>query len=298
MEENKLAEEKRFIESIDFTQQARYRCEQISLAKVDGTVTANGSQKFQYLIDLGKDKEFGKVKLEEHYYNFSPAVVNKSFEMVSENEKLKHNVVFSLNENGEFDKILNKAHLERDWIFFREGNLQNLEFIDFVKSNNPEVYEEIVNAGNKQFSEDYDLGFEYRANLFYFMLFDNHLINDPPNVFPVKEIEFTSLLFPNIFVPLKFNTDVVEENEETISISRKGNLIPNEEFISLTKESYKRIYQPHIQYEFSEYKIEFIVNLTYDRYTRVVKNGECSIEEEILNNVENVCSFNMKKVKN
>ena len=177
MDENKLAEEAKFIESLNLSRQARYRCEQVSLAKVDGIVTADGNQKFQYLVDSDSGRKFGKVKLEEHFYDFNPAVINKSFEMVSENEKIKHNVVFSINEVGEFDKILNRAHLERDWIFFREGDFQNLEFIEQVKSSNPEVYKELVDSGNRQFSESYDLGFEYRANLFYLMLFDNHLTN-------------------------------------------------------------------------------------------------------------------------
>lgn len=297
MDENKLAEEKQLIDDLHFTHQARYRCEQVSLSKIDGTVTANGNQKLQYLVDFGSHKKFAKVKLEEHIYDFSPAVINKSFEMISANEKVKHNVVFSLNEVGEFDKILNKAHLEQDWIFFREGNFQNLEFVEHLKENNPEIYQELINSGNKQFSAEYDLGFEYRANLFYMMLFDNHLINEPPNKFPVKEIKFTSLLFPNVFVPLKISTDVTEEDEETISIKRQGELMGDDDFFNQVEESYKTVYQTTVEYDFSEYRIDFVINLKFDKYSRIAELGKCSIEEEVLNNVENVCNFSLKKVK-
>lgn len=297
MDQQKLAEEERLINNLYFTQKARYRCEQASVAKADGIITGNGNQKLQYLVDLTSDRKFGKVKLEEIHYDFSPSVINKSFEMISANEKIKHNVVFSINESGEFDKILNKTHLERDWIFFRDGAFQNLEFVEHVKNNDAEIYQELIKSGNTQFSADYDLGFEYRANLFYLLLFDNHLTNDPRGVFPAKEIKFTSLLFPNVFVPLRVSVEVTDEDEETISISRKGALIDDKEFLTAVEESYNQAYQPFVQYNFSEYRINFNVNLKYDKYTGIAEAGDCTIEEEVLNNLESVCSFSLKRVK-
>ena len=52
--------------------------------------------------------------------------------MVSENEKIKNNVIFSVDEHGQFDRILNKAHLERDWQIFRDGEFEQLEFVKYL----------------------------------------------------------------------------------------------------------------------------------------------------------------------
>lgn len=297
MDENKLAEENRVIDEIYFTEQARYRCEQLSLSKIDSTITANGKQKFQYLSSLSADRKYGKVRLEEHHYDFSPAVINKSFELISKNELLKHNVVFSIDEFGRFDKILNKLHLERDWIFFREGEFQNIEFVEHVKHNEPAVYDELVKNGNLQFSESYDLGFEYRANLFYLILLDDHLVNSELQFFPNKELKFTSILFPNLFIPLDISTDITENNPDSISLARRGTVVMNDDLSNQIIESYKVLYQPSVKFDFSEYRLKFEVNLKFDKATRLAEFGNCIIEEEVLNNVENICSYSLKRVK-
>lgn len=297
MDENKLAEEKRFLESINFTQQARYRCEQVSLSKIDSNITANGKQKFQYFLNLSADKRYGKVHLEEHHYDFSPAVINKSFELISKNELLKHNVIFSIDEFGKFEKILNKLHLERDWTFFREGEFQNVEFVEHVRHNDPAVYDELIKSGNLQFSESYDLGFEFRANLYYLILLDDHLTNIELNFFPNQKLKFTSILFPNLFIPLEITTDIAEYTPDSISISRRGTVIMDEDLSNQIIESYKVLYQPSVGFEFSEYRLKFEVNLKFDKATRLAEFGTCVIEEEVLNNVENVCSFSLKRVK-
>lgn len=298
MDENKLAEEKKFIESLHFTKQARYRCEQLNVSKVDGNLTGNGKQKFQYLMSLGANNKFGKVKLEEHYYDFAPAVLNKSFEMISANEKIKNNdVVFAINENGLFDRVLNRLHLKKDWIDFRDGDFQELEFVKILRENNQDVYQELISSGNKQFSEDYDIALEYQTNLFYLTLFDNHLMNENSADFPEKEFKFTSLLFPEIFIPLKMITTVSEEDANTISLKRESEMMLDKELETKIENSYRELYQSAIQFGFSEYRLVFNIDLKYDKYTKIAEIAECYIEEEVLNNLENMCSYNIKRVK-
>jgi len=49
-------------------------------------------QKFQYLLEQSIENKTEKVKLEEHLYNFSLAVLNLSFEFISKTEFIKNNV--------------------------------------------------------------------------------------------------------------------------------------------------------------------------------------------------------------
>lgn len=145
-------------------------------------------------MQISSDKRFGQVNLEEHHYDFFPPVINKSFEMISENEK-------------------------------------------------------------------------------------------------------ASLLFPDVLVPLKITTEVVAEDIESIDITRKSEALIDDDLLARIKESYEKLYQSTIKYNFSEYKVNFTVNLKYDKYKKIGEVGECYVEEEVLNNLENICSYNLKRVK-
>lgn len=289
--------EEQLINNLPFTQIARYRCEQANLSKIDGDLTGNGKQKFQYLMELDPNRRFGRVNLEEHHYDFFPAVINKSFEMISENEKIKNRVVFSLDEAGRFDRILNKSHLERSWRNFRDGDFEQLEFVQHLKIHNPDVYWELVNQGDKQFSKSYDAAVEYRTNLFYLMLFDDHLTNPTNGNFPEKEMKFASLLFPEIILPLKITTEILNEDAASVGIRRKSELLIDDELLARIKEAYDKLYLSSIKYTFSEYRMNFVINLKYDKASRLAEVAEGYIEEEVLNNLENICSYNVKRVK-
>ena len=102
------------INNIEVENEARYRCEQINKSEVDGNMVHFAEQKFQYLLQQSITEKIAKVKLEEHLYNFSPPVLNLSFEFISKTEFIKNNVFFTISEkDGKFEKVINQSQINK-----------------------------------------------------------------------------------------------------------------------------------------------------------------------------------------
>jgi hypothetical protein len=284
---------------VDFESAARYRCEQVNVSKVDGNTVHFVRQNFQYLLQQSLTEKIGKVTLEEHLYDFSPPVLNQSFEFISKTEFIKNNVTFSISPgNGRIEKILNKEQINKAWIKFRDEEFDKIGFIQKLRLTNFEAVNELKDLGDKQFSPSYSLAEEeYRRNLFYLICFDKFLV-EPVEEMKAEEFPFMSTIVPPIVVPVEFVYTKISEQLDIISISKVGTLKVTPTQIEEIEKKYNDILKPKIKYSFTEYILEFTINVEYNTKQQLVSNASLILTEQIADNIENICEFNLKRLQN
>lgn len=286
-------------DTINFEQKARYRCEQINTSKVDGKTVHFVEQKFQYLLLQSLENRIAHVKLEEHLYNFNPAVLNLSFEFISKTEFIKNNVLCSLSEsNGRVQEVLNKNEIQSEWKKFRDEDFEKSKFIQKLQQTNTKAVEDLKGLGDKQFSVDYKLAEEeYRRNLFYFCCFDSFLVKKTENILP-EDFPFMSTIVPPVIVPIEFRYDKISEENGILKLRKVGTVKLNPELVSEIEKKYDEIHKPNIKYSFTEYKLEFRTRIEYNTEEKIIETADVFIMEQIADNIDNTCEFHLKKLEN
>jgi len=296
--EARLSEQEKFLRDLTFDQQARYRCEQVNISKVNGNMVHFVEQKFQYLLKNNLDQKIGYVKLEEHLYNFSPPILNLSFEFISKTEFIKNNVFFNISsDNGRIEKIIQRDQLNKRWVDFRNKDFDTSDFIKRLQQTNTKAVEELKSLGDKQFSiHNKQLEEEFRRNLFYFCCFDKFLL-DIENI-PTEEFFFMSTIVPPIIVPIQFRYDKISEENNIFKLRKVGTLKLNPQLIKEIEKKYDEMHKPNIKYGFTEYKIEFRTRIEYNIKEKLVETADVFIMEQIADNIDNTCEFHLKRLQN
>ncbi|MGS2764004.1 hypothetical protein [Sinomicrobium sp. M5D2P9] len=275
---------------------AKYRCEQVNTTKIDGNLTSNSQQKFQYYIQVSPAEKTAKVKLEDHYYNMNPPVLNKVFDFITKTEAIRQDVSFSYGDNGKIARILNKEEQAEKWRAFKNSGEFQTEFIESMRDNNEKALEEIVKSGDRQFSLSHDSEEEYRRELFYAILFDWQLTSNDSTSVPQEGFLFRSILLPEVIVPMDFRCDILKEESDITKLRKVGSAKLNDELLEDIIKKYDQYYKPQIKYSFTEYKLEFRQTYEVDAVTRLVTNAKLIWVESIKDNVESFCQFTLRKL--
>ena len=287
------------INNIEVENEARYRCEQINKSEVDGNMVHFAEQKFQYLLQQSITEKIAKVKLEEHLYNFSPPVLNLSFEFISKTEFIKNNVFFTISEkDGKFEKVINQSQINKKWLEFRDNEFENSLFIKRLMLTNNTAVAELKELGNQQFSENNEnAAEEYRRSLFYFICFDKFLVASAEEI-SNESFPFMSTIVPPVVVPVEFQYEKLSEDKEILKVRKIGTISLKDNLISEIEKKYDELHKPNIKYGFTKYKLNFEVNIEYNKKEKLVEVGSLFINEQIADNIENTCEFKLKRLKN
>ena len=275
---------------------AKYRCEQVNTTKIDGNLTSNSQQKFQYYVQVSPAQKTAKVKLEDHYYNMNPPVLNKVFDFITKTESIRQDISFSYGENGKIIRILNKEEQAEKWRAFKNSREFQTEFIESMRDNNEKALEEIIKSGDRQFSLSYDSEEEYRRELFYSILFDWQLTSNDNTSVQQEDFLFRSILLPEVIVPMDFRCDILKEESDITKLRKVGSAKLNDELLEDIIKKYDQYYKPQIKYSFTEYKLEFRQTYEIDTVTRLVTDAKLIWVESIKDNVESFCQFTLRKL--
>ncbi|UGU17178.1 hypothetical protein LS482_04730 [Sinomicrobium kalidii] len=275
---------------------AKYRCEQVNTTKIDGKLTSNSLQKFQFHVEIFPSTKTAKVKLEDHYYNMNPPVLNKVFDFITKTESIRHDVSFNYGEDGKITNILNKEEQAEKWRAFKNSKEFRTEFITGMQDNNEKGLEEIIRSGDRQFSLSHDSEEELRREMFYSVLFDWQLTSNDNNSVQQKEFLFRSILLPNVIVPMDFRCDVLKEEDDILKLRKVGSAKLGDELLEEIIKKHDQYYKPQIKYSFTEYKLEFRQTYDVDPTTRLVNEARLIWNEAIKDNAESFCEFKMRKL--
>lgn len=274
---------------------AKYRCEQMNITRVDDNFVSSTLQKVQYDIMLNLDKRMAKVILVDFFSQNTPDVLNKIFDFISETEKIRNNVLFVIGDDGKVKKVINKNEQRKMWIEFINSEKFNSEFIKSLREKNKEALENIYKEGDRQFSEEHPSEFEYQSSLFYNIIFGNHLTAN--NILDVQygNLKFASSLFTQFSIPLNVKTKVKEDNDY-VNILIKGLPDISDTIQKEIEALYTKYYKPTIHYAFSEYILDYEINMRVHKKTRLVEESKVKIIESVKNNIENSCEFSLRKL--
>lgn len=289
-------EQEDFLKNLTFDQQARYRCEQVNVSKINGNPISSTIQKQQFNLKINKEFKIAKINMEDFYYDLNPPILNRSFEMIEFTEKIRNNVVLNYNEDGKVSKIINKAEQKKAWEKFKDSEFQKLEFIKVLKSNNPKAYNDLIKAGNLQFSLHHPSEYEYQSSYFYMCLFDKHLTAENFKEIPSDKLKYRSAIFPHIDVDIEAPYHLIKLENDLAQIRKVGTMkLTNEQKMNIINH-YNEKFKPLLHYQFSNYNVDIRVNRTFDINTRLVVDGKITIIESVQDNIENTCEVTIKKL--
>ena len=250
---------------------------------------------FQYLLKMNLSNKTAYVKLEDYNKNISPAMIADTFDFIEATERIKNNILFTLNSKGKIKEVLNKEEIYSNWNNFKKNEFYDLSFIKKLQEVNPLAIEELIKIGDKQFSISINNEEEYWRNFFYFCCFDQHLFSDN---WDVVSFDLISTIVPPIVIPLQIRYDKVDENNGITTIRKVAEYHLSDDIRQKIIERYDDLHKNVVKYDFTEYKLIFRATIEIDSESRVLKTGKVVLREEISDNIENECVFTIKKLEN
>lgn len=290
----KLINSRDMINSNEFSEKSRYRCEQLNISRLNSEIiTLSASTYSEFLIEKIENAEVFKLDIIDSFFEVNPIIYKKGFEFSQKLEKLRYPITFSISTAGVVDKIFNKKEIAEKWGKFRDHDLLNDEMYKQLSSQAPDQANDIITTGNKEFLENENISLTLDKNLFYhifFRAFKGEYLND----FQLKQY---SQLFPNIDLVTDVVKSKVKENEDSITYRLVGTLNRNNLSDNVLKDMYDKIYKPTIKYNYTEF--DFIYRITYiiDKNNNFLIEAKASIAEKIKNNFEVITEYNIKQVE-
>lgn len=283
-------------EETQYHKEVRYRCEQANNTTIDNQSVSTSLQKTQYAIKLNELDKIAKVKLDDYYYSMTPSFLNEVFEFIKKTEFIRNNVKIKFLNTGMIDKVLNKNEQRLEWVNFKNSADMECTFINELKKNDTHVYNQLIETGDKQFSINHESEYEYMAAPFYMLFFDEYLLNDDfvPEQIYTKQIKST--LFPSLDFELEIQRTKVTETEEELEIRNVSTIKLTEEKLAQIEEEYNKLYKPSIHYSFTKFKIDYRSRIVVCKNTKVIKEGSLYIREAVVNNVESLFEFKIRKL--
>ena len=272
----------------------RYRCEQNNLILIDGKPSFSAQTKTQYLLSSKKDLGYSllNVLLEDYVTSVQPQNMEGAFELIKQIELIRDKITFN-HSNGKIDKIVNIDELHDKWNVFINETSATIPFYNELKSKSPEVINDFIENGKKEFSNEDVFCEVISKNLFFHLLVK--VYNEDKN----KEYTFNQMsqIFPEISLKINVIKSVVSDNENTQKVRFVGNLDESSFNINTIKNLYEKLYQPIIKFSFTEF--DFVYRITYEieKETNVLLNASVSIKESVKNNYEVITKYELRKVE-
>ncbi len=275
----------------------KYRTEQTNSTSIESDVKSFSLLKKEYDITVNLESLEGKVNLNDLYYDFKPPMMGKVYEFISETEFIRNNnIEFTLTSDGRLEKIINKEDLHNSWMDFKGDKIKTIDFINTLKKQNEEEYQNLIRQGDAQFSvSNKNMENDYEKDLIYLVLFDKHLTQDLKSI-PDEENLFQSQLFPRVRMPIKVRYDIINETEKTLEIRKVAEAVIDEDIVEQIEREYDEIHRPLIHYKFSSYKLTYRVRYEVDKITRIINTAEMVIIEDVENNLQSLCRYKVKKI--
>lgn len=271
-----------------------YRCEQNNITKIEEIPTFNAHTKMEY--HLGINGLYGNLRMTDFFCEFSMAELNGVVNSLKKIEFIKNNIFFEIDKNeGVISKVLNKKELCDNWNEYKKNELLTDPYIEKMTKRNSNLLDEIIQAGNLQFSKDYPLVKEYDKILFHHILFNKYLVTDIHNL--KNDVYYTnSQLFRDINLKIDIVYKVVK-NDDLITIKQKGVVDKRVLNMKGIEDRYNANYKPLIKYSFTDFDLEYNVIFKIDPNINIIHSAEASIIETVKNNCQNITSFNLKKIE-
>lgn len=216
------------------------------------------------------------------------------FDSIREIELLRTGIILSFRKEKQQWEIENIDELHNRWTCFLDKEMGRIPFFEELKNRNAEAVSDFITKGNREFSDPIEFLDVLDKNYFYHLLFiSKQNDNDRNN----SHIVFHSQIFPDVKCPI-----IVSAKKENSDKEKKTKIILTGELdrTSIDEEKlrklYAEIYQPLIQYSFSEYNFIYTVECKLDNTTGLICNAHVYTEEMVKNNYQIISQFELRRV--
>lgn len=282
--------------NLSFTNQARYRCEQSVVTKINGVVQNHADTKTEFIVGKQETKDglFVKVQMTDNILQMYPDQMEETITLVNDIENVKSDAIFLVNPNtGKIRKVINHHEIVFKWKKHREYLQSKYAFIR-SKENKENLEKFIEMAGNQILSEA-NLIIDYESKLFHQLFFDKYLVTNKDLLEPYKKT-FYSQLFTGLSVGLEFRQDMLSETEHTIGIRKVGDM-PKTYDHSKLEQMYNDKFLPLIKYKFSEFNFSYRQRDVINTTEKWIESSDVTMIEQVKNNIQILIDYKLKKIE-
>ncbi|EAM6612859.1 hypothetical protein WEV50_004263 [Salmonella enterica] len=277
----------------DITQQSRsltdivrYRVEQEVSIRLNRIPVNNTIVKTDYTVKHNYNEPlFYSVHVDDHISKISPNAHQDLLDIMKSVDIIKSNVDLLINAStGKPETIKNHDVIINKWNIFKENFLKENEFIrakvtrqniqDFVS-----VFDEQINS-----CEQLLIGLD--SQIFFNTFFDYFLVN--MQTFESNlTMNYHSQLFKGIVTPLIVNQKILRETSEKVLIRKMSTSVSESNInIGEIKKQYNERYKPIIDYQFSEYQVNYDAQIEFNTIEKNIEYADIQMNESVINNVE------------
>lgn len=284
------------VDNLSFTNEARYRCEQSVVTKINGIVQNHADTKTEFVVGKQETKDglFVKVQMTDNILQMYPDQMEETIKLVNDIENVKSDAIFLINPNtGKIRKVINHHEIIFKWKKHRESLQSKYAFIR-SKENKENIEKFIEMAGNQILSEA-NLIIDYESKLFHQLFFDKYLVTDKDLLEPYKKA-FYSQLFTGLSVNLEFRQDMLSETEHTIGVRKVGDM-PKTYNHSNLEQMYNEKFLPLIKYKFSEFNFSYRQRDVINTTEKWIESSDVTMIEQVKNNIQILIDYKLKKIE-
>ena len=291
----KLSEEERFLKSLTFDQQARYRCEQLNISRINNEIiTLSANTYIEFLVKQSQvNKTIFEVSVQDLLFSVDPRVYEEAFKFGQKLEKIRFPIILGSSKQGVTEKIYNLSNLQNKWKKFRDSELKKDIIYQQLEKQNPNQAKDLILTGNKEFASEKIMSTTLDKNLFFHIFFRAIQGEDLPGY----TLENFSQLFPQI----NLVTNVVKSKVKGDDFSTTYRLVGILDLEKLSdtnlKKMYDEIYKPFIKYSFTEFKTIYRITYSIENETNFLIEAKAILSEKIKNNFEVITEMRIKKVE-
>jgi hypothetical protein len=282
--------------NLSFTNEARYRCEQTVVTKINGIVQNHADTKTEFIVGKQETKEglFIKIQMTDTIVQMYPDQMEETIMLVNDIENVKSDAIFLVSPNtGKIRKVINHHEIIFKW-------KKHLEYLqnkyDYIRSEEArENLERFIEMAGDQILAESNLILDYESKLFHQIFFDKYLVTDQDLLEPYI-ITFYSQLFTGLSVPLEFRQDLISEQEHTIGVRKVGDMPKNYDH-SKQEQMYNDKFLPLIKYKFSEFNFSYRQRDVINTTDKWIESADVTMIEQVKNNIQILIDYKLKKIE-
>jgi hypothetical protein len=259
----------------------KYRCETLSLFKIDGIVVSKSSAMTDFTVAiLEKDDRntIAQITVQNTYLDNSIGELNNYNTLFKRIASVKDNMLLKIDNSGIITAVLNKDELEQKWLQIK-SELQQDRLFNLFK---PEDQKQILQGGDDEYVKNFDMvSFLNQSHTLYAMLFCGYWREyELQETYDLKPQLKISTLFRGQGIPLEVYGKIKRYNNDHNQYQLEIQAIEDRKFdTSKLKALYKENY-PFAKVEFDDYSYDYSTNLEIETGTGWIKKLGMTVLEQ------------------
>ncbi|MBC9795074.1 hypothetical protein [Sinomicrobium weinanense] len=279
----------------DSGQTARYRCEQSVVMKLNGIIHSHADTKREFMVHKSpKNAEFTiKVEMVDNIVEAYQQQLELAIKLVCEIDKIKSDILVSVDDSGKMDKILNHTEIVEKWKKKKE-EFEN-DFAFMRNENSKKEFEKFLEMNNEQISTPENIKNDLNTKLFFDLFFDKYLVGNENFGDYIRT--YHSQLFDGYGVGLDFSQDILAESPKEVKVRKVSTLDKTKLDIAFLEKQYDTKFKPMVKYKFSEYNFSVRETSTINTEDHWIEESNVTMIEEVKNNVQVLIDYKLRKIE-